>query len=144
MSDGRGIENLTAAAWVTETLTADPTWAAASPGGLWGGPAKTGTRYPFTRFDAQSPGVELRTAGTTTIWLNQLWLIRGVAEGTSFAPLKDIASSIYRLLHGVINVQMDDGEIQYCVREDAFHLETVEGGREYRHLGGIYRIVVQG
>lgn len=144
---GLGVENLLAEKWIKDTFDADSApggLVQAATGGIWDGPARDGTKYPIVRYDPQSPGVEARGVSTTTIWLDSLWLIRGVVDGTSYEPLRTIASRIYALLHGSHDIAVTDGMIMWCVREQAFQQEIVEAGREYRHLGGIYRIVVQG
>lgn len=141
MSD-TGLETPTVAQWIHDTLTPDTAWAAASPGGLWDGPAAHDTEYPFTRFGLQS-GIDVRGISTVTIMQDDLWLIRGICPGQDYTPLHAIAARIHVLLHGVLQQAVPGGMIVSCMREQAFRLESTQGGREFRHLGGIYRINVQ-
>lgn len=142
MSTTTGTEDLVAEKWLRDTLGADTQITDAAPGGLWDGPARDGTRYPIVRWDLQS-AVEMGTHNGETVWLNMLWLIRGVADGASMVPLQQIANRIYENLHGSKEITVDGGIIRWCLREQGFNQKTVEAGREKRYLGGIYRIVVQ-
>ncbi len=139
---GLGVEDMLAEKWLKDTLSGDSTLMAAALGGIWDGPARDGTKYPIVRYDLQS-AVETRTTDLTTLWLNMLWLIRGVAETTSLATLRTISNRINVKLHGSHDVAVTDGMIMWCSREQGFNQQAVENGREYRHVGGIYRIVIK-
>lgn len=138
-----GAEELVAQQWIKETLLADGALTTAAPGGAWDGPANEASVMPIIRVDSQGPGVVLRTgAGTAEVWVNGLWIIAGVCEGTSYTPIKTVAERIHADLHGVTGLTVTGGIIHACVREESFHMEAVIGGRQFRHLGGIYRIYV--
>lgn len=142
---GVGSEGLVASQWINEALAADDVLMAAAPGGFWDGPAYEATEYPIIRAGVQSPGVVLRTgAGIAEVWSNMLWLIRGITEGSSYESLDTIAQRIHADLHGVTGLAVTGGMIQACVREESFQQESINGGRQFRSLGGIYRIYVSG
>lgn len=142
---GVGSEGLVASQWIKDTLTSDVTLMDAAPGGFWDGPAYEATAYPILRAGAQSPGVVLRTgAGTAEVWSNMLWLVRGITDGSSYEPLDTIAQHIHADLHGVTGLAVPGGMIHACVREESFQQESINGGRQFRSLGGIYRIYVSG
>lgn len=140
---GVGIEDDVAAGWLTSVLEGDSQLAGLAPGGVWDGPANEGTLMPFIRFDMQTARV-VRGIGTIEIEVNSLWLVRAVCEGTTYLPLAPVVRRIHSLLHGVAVQTVSDGTIHVCVREDPFRQPSIEGGRQTRHLGAIYRIFVQG
>lgn len=146
MTSIAGTEVQATATWLTGVFNADtgPTGIVGlAPGGVWDGAATEGTEYPILRFDTQSDGVVVRGNSFTEIWLSTLWLIRGVTNDANFDALTPIAARIQALVHGVTSQAVPGGMIVECMREQAFRLETLQGGKEFRHLGGIYRINVQ-
>lgn len=140
---GIGIEQQVAADWLFDTLSADSVIAAAAVGGVWDGPAKDETPYPILRFDLQS-ALTVRGNSFFEIMQNMLWLVRMVGVGGSYVPLEQAAQQIQSLLHGVSAVPVSGGMIESSAREQTFRQSRVDGGREFRHLGGLYRIYVQG
>ena len=140
---GVGTEQQVAGDWIYDTLSTDPVIAAAAPGGVWDGPAKDGTPYPIVRFDLQS-ALSVRGNSFFEIMQNMIWLVRMVDVGGSYVPLEQGAQQIQSLLHGVAAVTVTDGIIESSAREQTFRQSRVDGGREFRHLGGLYRIYVQG
>jgi hypothetical protein len=138
-----GVEDMGVARWLTSTLGGDTTLMTATPGGLWDGAAIEGTPYPIVRFDPQSPGIVVRGVGPIEIMVNSLWLIRAVTVGPEFGPIIPIASRLHALIQGATGLTLPEGTLVSCVREQPFRLESVQGGREFRHLGGIYRIFIQ-
>lgn len=139
---GYGAEDSIVAQWLTTTFEADIALNSLLSGGVWSGPAADQTPYPILRFDMQS-SVPVRGVGPTEIMANMLWLIRGVTEGASYAPLTPIANRIHALLQGVDGLAVVDGTIVACVREQGWRTEMIQAGRDFRSLGGIYRIYVQ-
>lgn len=139
-----GDEVLLAQGWIYDTLTADTAFNTASPGGVWDGVVTAAAgASPWTVFSAQSPGVVVGGVGAFEVMVNQLWLIRTICEGGSFATLRAASNRVYALLHGKNYVARPTGTILSCIREETFRSEEVRGGREFRHLGGIYRIYAQ-
>lgn len=136
-------EDTIAAAWINATLDGDPTLTGLCPGGVYNGEAEKDAAYPLVEFSPQSPGVTIKGVSTTIIGLNMLWLIKGVVLGKSYVPIEPVQNRIDALLHGVTSLTVPGGIIMSCVREQAFRLEPVQGGQDYRYLGGIYRILAQ-
>jgi hypothetical protein len=141
-----GDEELIAAAWMTGCLESDSAlMGALGSTRVWDGPAPDGTVYPILRIDSMSPGAQIvRGVGTVEVMTNQLWLVRAVDQGATFARLQIPVQRIQALLHGVTGLTVTGGTIEACVRENAFRQQIVDGGREFRHLGSIFRILVQG
>lgn len=139
-----GDEVLLTQSWIYDTLTSDSTFMTASPGGVWDGVVTaSATTSPWTVIGAQSPGIVVGGVGTFEVMTNALWLIRTICEGGSFASLRAASNRVYALLHGKNYVARPTGTILSCIREETFRQEEVRGGREYRHLGGIYRVYAQ-
>lgn len=128
--------------WIASLFT-DPATEAAFPGGVWDGPAVDATEYPFLRFENVS-SIVVRGNSQFEIMHNTVWLVQGVTAGSSFNPLRDGALLIQSRLHGIGAITIPGGTIESSTREMAYRHSSVEGGREYRHLGGHYRIYVQG
>ncbi len=139
---GIGVEDNVVSLWLTSLFEADGVLPGLAVGGVWSGPAEPETSYPIIRFSLQS-SIVVRGVGTTEIMVNMLWHIRAVCEGASFAPVTPIASRIHTLIQGINALTVTDGTIVSCVREQALRLESIQAGRDFRSLGGIYRIYVQ-
>jgi hypothetical protein len=140
-----GDEDLIIAQWLTTTLEADNTlMSALGSQRVWDGPAPDGAMYPLLRVDALQNGNVVRGVGTIEMMLWSTWLIRAVDEGTTFSRLQVPAQRIQADLHGVTALTVPGGTIEACVRENAYRQQVIHGGREFRHLGAIFRIEVQG
>jgi hypothetical protein len=137
-----GTEVLTAQAWIDDLLEGDTALMADATGGVWDGPADTGTPYPIVRYESLSTRIVGTATGGGEVMLNSLWLVRGVIDGNSYAPLLGIAERIQALLAGSETTVTSLGTIESCVREEAFQQAEETGGKQYRHLGGIYRVYV--
>lgn len=138
-------ETWVADSWLFGVLSGDVPLMALATGGVYAhnNPSRT-VAFPYVLFQQQAAGADVRGVGPVRIMAPMVYLVRGIAEGNSFGgSLKSIADRIDALLqaqHGTAA----DGVIVACVRERSFALpETTADGRQYRHLGGVYRIWVQ-
>lgn len=141
-----GIENMHTQRWLKETLNADTALMTIATGGVLDQVSDNflDAAYPMVTFQAQSPGTVLRGVGLIEVWVDTLWLVKASCIGSSFAPIVAAAARIHALLHGRLNITLPDGFLVECYREDTFQLGSVQGGKQYRHLGGIYRTRTQG
>ena len=100
--------------------------------------------FPYVLFQLQGNGADVRGVGPTRIMAPMVYLVRGIGEGNSFGGnLTTIADRIDTLLQAASGTAAG-GVVLSCVREQPFALPEVAGdGRQYRHLGGIYRLFVQ-
>ena len=92
--------------------------------------------YPFVVYHQQAAS-DVGGVGPVIIAASLLYTVKAVTVGRSYSALDPIAARIHTLLHA-----QGGGNIIACVRESVFSLPEVDGGIEYRHLGGIYRIMV--
>lgn len=143
MTSAVGDEVEIGAAWLDTVLTGDTELASANPGGVWDGPAKPGTPYPLTKIELMS-AITVRGVSFTEIMVNSLWLVTSVFDGASYAPLRAGAVRIQSLLHGKANIAVTGGMIVTAAREQPFRQEAVQGGKQFKHYGGLYRIYIQG
>lgn len=111
---------------------------------------KVGTRTYNTRRPPESAlpcviwqlqsGDDVILLGAVRLWSNLRYLVRGIGETGSYGgDLQAIADRIDALLHGASGSNVD-GTVWTCVRAAPFQMIETVAGREYRHLGGIYRI----
>ena len=134
----------TADSWLYGVLTGDAALMALATGGVYGHNNPARPTFPYVLFQLQAPGADVMGVGTARVMTPLVYLVRGIAEGGSFGGnLKNIADRIDALLqaqHGAAA----GGVVVGCVRERPFALpEVASDGRQFRHLGGIYRIWVQ-
>lgn len=98
---------------------------------------------PFIVFQVQSPGTDRGVLNAGRVWLDPLYLVRAIAPVQSWTTLTPIADEIDAALHGASG-SVSGALVRGCVRESAFSLIETINGTEYRHLGGLYRVTVQG
>jgi hypothetical protein len=138
-------ETFVADSWLYAVLTGDATLMGLAAGGVHGynNPNRS-PLFPYVLFQMQGAGQDVRGVGTARIMAPMVYVVRGISEGNSFGgSLRQIADRIDTLLHAASGTAAG-GLVLVCVREQPFALpETAPDGRQYRHLGGIYRLFVQ-
>jgi len=135
------IESSYAAEWLYDTLTGDATLMALIEG-VYEQPAPESSAHPMVVFNLQSDVDTVTGDSLNRIFSNQLWLVRATVEDTSYATAKTIADRMDTVLQNA-NGTADGATIYTCTREETFRLVDVENGKQYRHLGGMYRLIVQ-
>ncbi len=131
--------NEVAETWLYARLTADPVIAAA---GVYSEVPPEGTALPYVIFQAQFQGADMSVVGGTRLWTDQLYHVKVVIEGGSYAPASDLAARIDTQLHKQSGAAAG-GRVVSCIREQTVSFPTREHGVEYRHRGGTYRLQVQ-
>ena len=141
-------EIFTAETWLYSTLHGDGTLLALCPGGVLTWPLPTNAAgqaiYPgqYVLYQMQS-GLDIGLYGPGRAGVNGLWLVRVVAETFSFGGnLQTAANRMDVLLQLGVRTAVTGGYIFGCARLEPFQLVEPVGSRQYRHLGGIYRIFV--
>lgn len=125
-------------AWLYATLDADATLAGLLPGGIHAWPFPGGTVLPAAAFQLVD-GIDREVVGNGGVrTVTELeYLVRAVAEGHSYPA--SAADRIDLLIHGQAS-----GDLLACQRLRPFSMsEPGEGGTEYRHRGGYYRLIIQ-
>lgn len=106
---------------------------------VWpGGSAPEGTAFPFVTFQFMS-GIPYAAVGAYRIWLNMIWLVKAVGETADTSTLDGIFARIDALLQRGSGTPAA-GTVWSCVQETAFELPEVVSGKQYRSLGGTYRL----
>jgi hypothetical protein len=147
---GVGAEAFIAQDWLHDVLTlalnpGDPIEPLA-PGGVWRDLAPaTVNDYPLVTYQLQDPGTDLMEVGQARVWTNMLWLVRGIMAGDSTRPLVPVATAIDAALHRADGA-VEHGLVIACTRVGPFSMteRTPAGAVTFQHLGGVYRLLVQG
>lgn len=135
-------EIVTAETWLYTKLHGDSTLLALCTGGVFTWPVPATYSQPYVLYQMQS-GMDIRGNGPTRIGVNGLWLVRAVFEALTYTGnLLSAANRIDVLLHAASGTATG-GVVWACVREQPFQLVEVADGRQFRHLGGLYRLWVQ-
>jgi hypothetical protein len=87
-------------------------------------------------------GVSRQTANADRVYDSLRYLIRVVGETESYGALDAAASRIETLLHKASGVT-SNGQVLACTYEEPFRMPEVDGSRQFRYLGGYYRLLVQ-
>jgi|GEM_PF-1006992 len=100
--------------------------------------------YPVVVYSRQA-GHDVVGVGAARIMVSEVYQVKAVGKGStvSFGTIGAIADRIDTLLHGASGSVMD-GRILSCVREQVICYVENSGSDVYSHLGGLYRIQVQG
>ncbi len=98
---------------------------------------------PYVLYQMQA-ATDLTVIGAVRVWSNCLYLVRGVAETTSWGGnLETISNRIEIALHAKSGSNAS-GVIYSAVRESPFRLpEIAADGKQYRHAGVIVRILAR-
>lgn len=107
--------------------------------GIYHAVAPPTASYPLLIFNKQSGVNDLKVMGGDDA-RNTLWLVKGVAKATSSSTAEDIDAAANAVLHfGDLTITGADD--LYLAREsDVEYVETA-GDTQYRHAGGLYRLV---
>ena|SRR5258706_8345734 len=138
-------ETATAFSWIYSLASADSALVAAATGGLFMGIADIGVTAPFMSYSRQS-GADKLTLQAVRIWTDILMLIKAVGPTTGYPALVTIAGRIDALFRDVRNAQVPGGggAVLACYREQEFAMNELVNGVQWSHLGGLYRIELQG
>lgn len=98
--------------------------------------------YPFIIFQQQTLR-DVRGVGSDRIMVDTLYVVKGISQGTDFAQLGTLAAAIDSALNVPPGGAVTGGHVMASVREEPFALTEVEDGKQFRHMGGIYRIYAQ-
>ena len=129
--------------WLYGRLTADTTLAGLVSNRVYD--TRAGNVYPSIVFQYQG-GADALGVGARRLQVNALYVIRAVDKTASFVAIAPIADRIDDLLHRqdapVVIGGVTLGYIG-CYRVQPFALAETSDDVEYRHLGGIYRLMAR-
>lgn len=137
-------ESLIADEWLVAILSADATISAAVGARIYSEMAPEDAIFPCIIFSMRPTARDVMGVGPNRIMAHLVYSIQAVGQYESYSPLQAIADRIDVLLHGAKgNVASGAGSVLGCVRDGELRYPEVEDGVQYRHLGGLYRIMAQ-
>lgn len=106
-------------------------------------PAPAGSAYPLLLISLRSPGNDFRP-NQGRVLTDPLVLVEAVAEtGSWTGALATLGAWIGTKMPTAQETVVTNGTVRGCYRERPFNLvETGEGGRVFRRVGGEYRVLV--
>lgn len=104
--------------------------------------APEGVVFPYVLYAFQG-GADVSVVGGVRIFNSGLYQVKAVGRTESLASLQVIANRLDTLLQRASG-SVTGGIILACVRTQPLAYAEVSNQYQYRHLGGLYRIQVQG
>jgi hypothetical protein len=144
------LETDAAAEWLYERLSDDAELTALLGGAgdprVFEGLAPPDAAEPFLVFHLETALEDTRALGSGGRVLSRAdWVLRAVGEGLSTVPLRPIAGRADELLTGhrsaSPSIEGLTGWVE-AVRLRPVRYVTTEAGRQFRHLGAVYRLTV--
>jgi hypothetical protein len=134
-----GTESLTVVGWIHQTLTAD---AALTGVGVYDTVAPADATFPLIIVAEAGDIADTNVLPATRVLTTGTWQVRVAVEGMSWAPAAALVQRIDELLQsGTATLQ--NGTVLGCSRVAPLKYAEEANGRQYRHLGGLYRVVVR-
>ena len=103
--------------------------------------------YPVILAHMYAPSPDTRALGNVRVMANMMYIIRAIAKGSSTISVEPIANRLDQIFEDNAGANIA-GVIGASVREMPFFMsEEAKVGnsiQQFRHLGGIYRLTVQG
>ena len=131
--------------WIDSEMRADTALMAAAVGGVWQGIATSGVVAPYALYNRQA-GQDVMTLQAIRLWSSILMQIKAIGPAANYAALVVIADRIDALFKDRRNVGFSRGGVLACYREQeiAYEEPKLINGSAWSHLGGLYRIDLQG
>jgi hypothetical protein len=124
--------------WLYGILTGNATLTALHGNRVYEGSAPQGVVFPVVIFNYMA-GRDVTLVEGTRSHTSSLWLVKVVDKAETFTSTATITSQIDALLHA--KKETMDGINYSCLREEPFFLIEETDGVEYRHQGGMYRVL---
>lgn len=125
--------------WLYERLSGDATLAALVGGRVYSTVAPQGAVYPFVLYSLLY-SADVATANNTRVFARLSYVVRAVGQTASNASLEAIADRVDVALQRIDAPTA--GAHAEAGRERAFFLGEIVDGVQYRHVGGVYRLLV--
>lgn len=133
-------EPFVAETWLYTTLAGDAALMGLATG-VYADVAPEGAVFPFVVFTYQA-GRDVATLNGNRIHTWATYQVKAITDQPSYGAVRTIADRIDALLHRATGTAAD-GTIFSCVREEPVRFTESASGKQYRHLGGLYRLQVQ-
>jgi hypothetical protein len=129
--------------WAVGRAKGDAQLVAASPGGIWQGNAPMGTVGLYVSIGQQG-NTDVNTMNAVRVFSSILLLIKAVSKSSDFDNIVIAYNLIDALFKKQVNIALSPGYMLSSYREQEVSYETLESGVQYSHLGGLYRVLLQG
>jgi len=134
--------------WMYAVLAADATIQSyvGNPARVYAEDAPPGAVFPYVILKLQAAQQDSYAMGNIRVLSTADYIVEAVGQGQSpdFIALEPIVSQIDALLHGNSGSNAA-GVVAQCVRLRPWRYREIDDeGRHYAHLGGVYRLIVQG
>lgn len=141
-----GAEQAMTDKWVDDRLkawTAFNTISAGLTTRIYSHYAPADATYPFIIWQVAIPARDVLGVGPFRVMVDTLYIVKAVAQVDTYAPLAPVATQIDLAMTSPSVSAVVDGFVLMSVRDEQFSLVEVEAGKQYRHLGGQYKILAQ-
>lgn len=129
--------------WMWSVLSGDSTLSTAVSGRIYADEAPQGALTPMVIF-AYLGGAERLRPFHDRRFTTALYLVRAIADGSSYEAIETIADRIDSLLTvGDQGTVVRDVRISSCQREQPHQRKDSENGKPVVYLGGFYRLFFQ-
>lgn len=121
-------------------LNADAQLSTLAPGGVWRGVAPesaSGTVVVFSQVSSQDTYALAERA-----YSDFTYQIKAITPGTSAVPAWDASERVEALLTDA-PLTLPEGALMACRRQTVISATETDGGEQYQHAGGLYRITTQ-
>lgn len=129
--------------WIYGVLSVDSTILSLVSTRIYNQTIPSGAIYPCIMYQFQYANRDLITVGSTRVWADMVYLVRGIVQGEDYNTLENIADRIDVLLHGKASQVVSNGTVVTAVRIAPFKQDYETLSLPYRHLGGLYRLQVK-
>lgn len=137
-------ETTAAARWIYGMLSGDPALTELVNGRIFAYRVPEGTPYPCVVFQLQAAQLDSKVIGDIRLASRLVLAIKAIGQGADFTAIQPIAKRIDELLEAGSGSNVD-GVVVRCVRDMPIEmLEPSDTGIDYAHLGGLYRMTIQG
>lgn len=128
--------------WIASVLAADTALQALVAGRCYSYVAPQGTAFPLVVYNHQG-SADVIVVGGYRVMNTGLYQIKAITEAGGMATAKPTANRLDALFHQATGA-VAGGLILGCVREQPLAYVETQNNIRRNHLGGLYRIIVQG
>jgi hypothetical protein len=128
--------------WLYQTLASDATLIGLVSDRFYSDLAPDTAAFPFIQWNLLS-SVDVRGQGPFRWFLNCLYLVKAVGKVTGYGSLVPIVRQIGIKIDGKGGNTLAGDMVHSCTREEGYRQPEYLNGVSYRHLGAVYRILVQ-
>jgi hypothetical protein len=134
-----GLEVDVAEEWIFNTLSGDATLKGLVGDRIFNTEAPQTAAFPFVIYQNMS-AMDYAAVGAVRIWTNQVFMVKVVGDTVDYSTLKTIVARIDALLHRSSG-STADGTVWAVVREQILNQAENVNGHQYRHRGGLFRVM---